>query len=211
MPGARRRAAPALEASVKRKQHDAPNVLRIKLYGLGTALPFRSRCRFSRISACKVIAEDAYPVAFKGEDGTPLETFVLDFLMERTDRRPPSSTRSNARSKTAFHAVVAGLRKATASTSWSSARASSGATSTILRAAAKYLRQDGHRVQPGLYGAGARAQSGHRRTYGRAVPRRHARRIRRAKHAETIASASSGARRCRRAWTTTGSSGACVT
>ncbi|MGC9952915.1 MAG: NAD-glutamate dehydrogenase [Rhizomicrobium sp.] len=132
--------APALEARVLRKPHDAHSVLRLKLYGLGPALPLSVSLPIFENFGLRVIAEDAYTVTLKTEDGVR-EAFVLDFLMERADQGPADLAEIKRPLELAFHAVVAGEAESDgfnrlvigASLSWRDV--------TILRAVAKYLRQ----------------------------------------------------------------------
>ncbi len=133
--------APALEASVMRKEHDAPNVLRIKLYGLGTPLPLSVSLPIFENFGLKAIAEDAYSVAFKGEDGAAIETFVLDFLMERTDQSPAELAEIKRPLETAFHAVVAGEAESDGFNKLVIGAGLLWRDVAILRAGAKYLRQ----------------------------------------------------------------------
>ena len=137
-----------------------------------TSLPLSVSLPIFENFGLKVIAEDAYPVAFKSERRLAAsEAAVLDFLMERADgSRLPISPKSSARWKTRFMPSWRARRKATASTGWSSARASRGATSPSCAPRRNSCARPPSRSQPGLYGAGAGAQSGHCRAYCRTVP-----------------------------------------
>jgi glutamate dehydrogenase len=133
--------APALEACVLRKPHDAHGVLRLKLYGLGPALSLSVSLPIFENFGLKVIAENAYTVTLKTEDAGLRDAFVLDFLMERADQGPADLAEIKRPLELAFHAVVAGEAESDgfnrlvihAGLAWRDV--------TILRAAAKYLRQ----------------------------------------------------------------------
>ena len=138
---ARNPKAPAIEARVLRKPHDAHSVLRIKLYGLGPALPLSVSLPIFENFGLKVIAEDAYTVALKIEDGTARETFVLDFLMERADQGTADLAEIKQPLERAFHAVVAGEAESDGFNRLVIGAGLEWRDVTILRAVAKYLRQ----------------------------------------------------------------------
>ncbi len=132
---------PALEARAKRKAHDPHNVLRIKLYGLGPALPLSVSLPIFENFGLKVIAEDAYTVTLRTEDGWMREAFVLDFLMERADGGAAHLPEIKQPLEDAFHAVVGGQAESDGFNRLVIAANLVWRDVTILRAAAKYLRQ----------------------------------------------------------------------
>jgi glutamate dehydrogenase len=132
--------APAIEARVLRKSHDAHSVLRIKLYGLGPALPLSVSLPIFENLGLKVVAEDAYTVTLKTEDGVR-ETFVLDFLMERADQGPADLATIKLPLEHAFHAVVAGEAESDGFNRLVLGEGLDWRDVTILRAVVKYLRQ----------------------------------------------------------------------
>ncbi|HEY2070545.1 MAG TPA: NAD-glutamate dehydrogenase [Rhizomicrobium sp.] len=133
----------ALQARVYRHLTDAHSTLRLKLYGLGSAPPLSTLLPVLENLGFKVIAEDHYPVSLASDDGWSGEASVLDFLMERADGAAADLDDIKEPFEDAFHAVVAdeaesdGFNKLVvgAGLSWRDV--------TILRAAAKYLRQAG--------------------------------------------------------------------
>ncbi len=133
--------APAIEARAQRKPHDAHSVLRIKLYGLGAALPLSASLPIFENFGLKVIAEDAYSVTLKATDGWMREAFVLDFLMERADQGPADLAEIKQPLELAFHAVVAGEAESDGFNRLVIGAGLDWRDVTILRAAAKYLRQ----------------------------------------------------------------------
>ena len=132
---------PALEARAKRQPHDAHSVLRIKLYGLGPALPLSLSLPIFENLGLKVIAEDAYAVTLKTEDGWMREAFVLDFLMERADDGPAHLPEIKQPLEDAFHAVVAGEAENDGFNRLVIGAGLAWRDVTILRTAAKFLRQ----------------------------------------------------------------------
>jgi glutamate dehydrogenase len=140
---ARSGAAPALEARVLRKPLDARSTLRIKLYGLGPALPLSVSLPIFENFGLKVIAENAYPVELKTDDGWTGEAFVLDFQMERSDNGPADLDEIKRPLEEAFHAVVAGLAESDGFNRLVVGAGLEWRDVAILRAVAKYLRQTG--------------------------------------------------------------------
>jgi glutamate dehydrogenase len=135
--------APALQARVTRKPLDAHATLRIKLYGLGPALPLSVSLPIFENFGLRVIAEDAYQVELKSGDGWTREGFVLDFLMERADSGAAELEDIKGPLEEAFHAVVAGLAESDGFNRLVIGAGLGWRDVTILRAAAKYLRQTG--------------------------------------------------------------------
>ena len=134
---------PALDARVLRKLHDAHSTLRIKLYGLGPALPLSVSLPIFENFGLKVIAEDAYPVELKSGEGWTREAFVLDFLMERADQGAADLGDIKQPLEQAFHAVVAGEAESDGFNRLVIGAGLDWRDVTILRATAKYLRQAG--------------------------------------------------------------------
>jgi len=127
---------PAVEARVMRRLSDRRSTLRIKLYGLGPALPLSVSLPVFENFGLKVIAEDAYPiVAGAGE------AFVLDFLMERADCGSAQGTEIKHLLEAAFHAVIAGEAESDGLNRLVIGAGIGWRDVTILRAAAKFLRQ----------------------------------------------------------------------
>ncbi|MBU6297325.1 MAG: NAD-glutamate dehydrogenase, partial [Alphaproteobacteria bacterium] len=135
--------SPALEARVLRKPHDAHSTLRIKLYGLGAALPLSVSLPIFENFGLRVIAEDAYPVELKSGEGWKREAFVLDFLMERADQGAADLADIKQPLEHAFHAVIAGEAESDGFNRLVIGVGLDWRDVTILRAAAKYLRQAG--------------------------------------------------------------------
>ncbi|MDE2266908.1 MAG: NAD-glutamate dehydrogenase [Alphaproteobacteria bacterium] len=135
--------SPALEARVLRKPHDAHSTLRIKLYGLGPALPLSISLPIFENFGLKVIAEDAYPVELKSGEGWTREAFILDFLMERADQGAADLDDIKQPLERAFHAVVAGEAESDGFNRLVIGAGLDWRDVTILRASAKYLRQAG--------------------------------------------------------------------
>jgi glutamate dehydrogenase len=127
---------PAIEARVMRRVSDRRSTLRIKLYGLGPALPLSVSLPIFENFGLKVIAEDAYPIV--AEVG---EAFVLDFLMERADQGPAQGTEIKHLLQSAFHAVIAGDAESDGFNRLTIVAGLSWRDITILRAVAKFLRQ----------------------------------------------------------------------
>lgn len=127
---------PAVEARVMRRVSDRRSSLRIKLYGLGPALPLSVSLPIFENFGLKVIAEDAYPI--QTQTG---EAFVLDFAMERADQGPAQSAEIKNLLQAAFHAVIAGDAESDGFNRLVIAAGLSWRDVTILRAVAKFLRQ----------------------------------------------------------------------
>jgi len=127
---------PAVEARLFRKAGDAAAIVRIKLYGLGPALPLSVSLPIFENFGLKVIAEDAYPVTVGGEDA-----FVLDFSMERADGAPALAPELKHLVEEAFHAVIAGQAESDGFNRLVIGAGLAWRDVTILRAAGKFLRQ----------------------------------------------------------------------
>jgi glutamate dehydrogenase len=137
------RAHDGIKARAYRLALDPHAALRLKLYVLGSVLPLSASLPVFENLGFKVIAEDSYPVSLKTSDGWQGEAAVLDFLMERADGAAADLAEIKTRLEEAFHAVVSGEAESdgfnrlvvSASLSWRDV--------TILRTAAKFLRQAG--------------------------------------------------------------------
>ncbi len=127
---------PAVEAHVFRKPTDGRSTLRIKLYGLGPALPLSVSLPIFENFGLKVIAEDAYPLMLGAH-----EAFVLDFLMERADQAPAEGAHIKHLLEAAFHAVIAGEAESDGFNRLVIRSGLGWRDVTILRTVAKYLRQ----------------------------------------------------------------------
>jgi glutamate dehydrogenase len=127
---------PALAARVFRKATDGHATLRVKLYGIGPALPLSVSLPIFENFGLKVIAEDAYPFTLKSGEG-----FVLDFLMERADDGPAQAPELRQLVEEAFHAVITGQAESDGFNRLVIAAGLVWRDVTILRAAAKFLRQ----------------------------------------------------------------------
>jgi glutamate dehydrogenase len=127
---------PAVEARVAPKASDSGATLRMKLYGLGPALPLSVSLPIFENFGLKVIAEDAYPLALGAG-----EAFVLDFLMERADRGLAEGAKIKHLLESAFHAVIAGDAESDGFNRLVLCAGLAWRDVTILRAAAKFLRQ----------------------------------------------------------------------
>jgi glutamate dehydrogenase len=127
---------PAIEARVMRRVSDRRSTLRIKLFGLGPALPLSVSLPIFENFGLKVIAEDAYPIVSQAG-----EAFVLDFLMERADAGPAQGTEIKHLLQAAFHAVIAGEAESDGFNRLVIGAGLAWRDVTILRAVAKFLRQ----------------------------------------------------------------------
>ena len=139
---ASRKEGPLAVARAYRRPDDAASALRMKLYVLGDVLPLSSTLPIFENLGFKVIAEDSFPVSLK-KSGWAHDAVVLDFLMERADGETLSLAEVRTNLEDAFHAIVAGEAE---SDGFNRLLVGAGLTwrqVTILRAAARYLRQVG--------------------------------------------------------------------
>jgi len=127
---------PAIDTRASHKKDDRRAALRIKLYGLGPALPLSVSLPVFENFGLKVIAEDAYPLVIDAG-----EAFVLDFLMERADQASADDPKITALLEAAFLAVVGGEAENDGFNRLVIAAGLAWRDITILRAAAKFLRQ----------------------------------------------------------------------
>ncbi len=132
-----------LKARAYRRGTDAHSAMRLKLYGLGAVPPLSSLLPIFENLGFRVIAEDSYPVALKTGDGWSGEASVLDFLMERADEGPADLAEIKAPFEDAFHAVVTDQAESDGFNKLVVGAGLAWRDVTILRAAAKFLRQAG--------------------------------------------------------------------
>jgi glutamate dehydrogenase len=136
-------AGPAIKARVYRSQVDAHSALRLKIYVLGNVLPLSASLPVFENLGFRVIAEDSYPVSLDPADGRSGGAAVLDFQMERADGAAAALEDIKSRLEDAFHAVVSGAAENDAFNKLIVSAGLSWRDVTILRTAAKYLRQTG--------------------------------------------------------------------
>jgi glutamate dehydrogenase len=130
-----------LHAHVWRKEGDAAPALRLKLYVLGEVLPLSASLPVFENLGLKVIAEDSYLVSFNSDGGWRQDAAVLDFTMERADGLPVRLDDIRRPLEDAFHAVLRGDAESDGFNRLVIGAGLSWRDVTILRAAAKFLRQ----------------------------------------------------------------------
>ena len=135
--------ASGIKARAYRLTLDPHAVLRLKLYVLGSVLPLSASLPVFENLGFKVIAEDSYPVSLKTSDGRQGDAAVLDFLMERADGAAADLADIKTRLEEAFHAVVSGEAESDGFNRLIVGAGLSWRDVTILRTAAKFLRQAG--------------------------------------------------------------------
>jgi glutamate dehydrogenase len=140
---ARSGAEPAIQARAYRRPRDAHNALRLKLYVLGPVLPLSASLPVFENLGFRVIAEDSYPIQLETSDGWNGEAAVLDFVMERADDGPADLADIKGPLEDAFQAVVSGAAESDGFNKLVVAAGISWRDVTILRTAAKFLRQAG--------------------------------------------------------------------
>jgi glutamate dehydrogenase len=140
---ARSGADPAIQARAYRHPRDAHNALRLKLYVLGPVLPLSASLPVFENLGFRVIAEDSYPIQLETSDGWNGEAAVLDFLMERADDGPADLADIKGPLEEAFQAIVSGAAESDGFNKLVVAAGISWRDVTILRTAAKFLRQAG--------------------------------------------------------------------
>ncbi len=128
-------------ASAWRKEGDAAPVIRLKLHVLGDILPLSTTLPVFENLGLKVVAEDNFPLSFKRDDGWNTEAVILDFLMERADGQPAQLDDIREPLEDAFHAVIGGRAESDNFNRLVMGAGLEWRTVTILRAAAKFLRQ----------------------------------------------------------------------
>jgi glutamate dehydrogenase len=132
-----------LMARIWRKEDDAYNALRLKLYVLSGVLPLSASLPVFENLGLNVIAEDAFPVALKSGDGWTREAMVLDFAMERADGGSARQEEIRTPLEDAFHAVMRGAAENDGFNRLVIGAGLGWRDVTILRAVAKFLRQAG--------------------------------------------------------------------
>jgi glutamate dehydrogenase len=130
-----------LRAHVWRKDGDAAPALRLKLYVLGEVLPLSASLPVFENLGLKVIAEDSYPVSFNSDAGWRQDAAILDFIMERADGLQVRLDDIRLPLEDAFHAVLRGDAESDGFNRLVIGAGLSWRDVTILRAAAKFLRQ----------------------------------------------------------------------
>jgi glutamate dehydrogenase len=134
---------PAIQARAYRYSSDAHNALRLKLYVLGSVLPLSASLPVFENLGFRVIAEDSYPIQLESNAGWNGDAAVLDFLMERADDGPADLGEIKAPLEDAFQAVVSGAAESDGFNKLVVAAGLEWREVTILRTAAKFLRQAG--------------------------------------------------------------------
>jgi glutamate dehydrogenase len=136
-----RSAGPPIQARVWRKPDDAHDALRLKLYQLGEMMPLSASLPVFEDLGMKVIAEDSFSFTFRDDAGMTHDCVVLDFLMERADQAMADIDEIGRPLEEAFHAIVAGDAESDGFNKLVIGAGLQWRDVTILRAAAKYLRQ----------------------------------------------------------------------
>jgi glutamate dehydrogenase len=142
------RASGRVKARAYRLALDTHSALRLKLYVVGNVLPLSASLPVFECLGFRVIAEDSYPVALKSGEGRQREAAVLDFLMERADGGTAALDELKVRLEDAFHAVVSGRAESDGFNRLVVAANLDWRDVTILRTAAKFLRQAGFAFSP---------------------------------------------------------------
>ncbi|HWA88482.1 MAG TPA: NAD-glutamate dehydrogenase [Rhizomicrobium sp.] len=133
----------ALAVRAYRKPSDEPSALRLKLYLLGEMMPLSTTLPIFENLGMKVIAEDSFTIAFKDEGGRAHDCVLLDFHMQRADGSTLALDDVKAPVEDAFRAVVSGQAESDGFNRLVIGAGLAWRDLTILRAAAKYLRQAG--------------------------------------------------------------------
>ena len=138
---AQRKSGLKVEARAYRKADDAHSALRLKLYVLGDVLPLSASLPVFENLGLKVIAEDAFPVRFKRDDGWTEEGAILDFLMERADGEAAALDDIRAPLEDVFHAVLSGAAESDGFNRLVIGAGLAWRDVAIVRLVAKFLRQ----------------------------------------------------------------------
>jgi glutamate dehydrogenase len=138
-----RRAAVGIHARVYRLPSDAHSMLRLKIYSVGGMLPLSASLPVFENLGFQVIAENSYPVALEAGDGWKGEAAILDFVMERADRGAADLSDIKAPLEDAFQAVISGQAESDGFNKLVIGAGLGWRDVTILRTAAKFLRQAG--------------------------------------------------------------------
>ncbi len=131
-----------VQARAYRHVDDHHGALRLKLYVLGDVMPLSLSMPIFENFGLRVIAEHSYPVSL-AKNGWKSDAAVLDFLMERADEGPANLADVKAPLEDAFHAIVAGASESDGFNKLVIGAGLVWRDVTILRSAAKYLRQAG--------------------------------------------------------------------
>ncbi len=132
-----------LRARAYRKPSDEPSTVRLKLYLIGEVMPLSASLPIFENLGMKVIAEDSFSVTFKDEAGRTHGCVLLDFQMARADGGMAMLDGIKAPLEAAFGAVVAGEAESDGFNRLVIGAGLAWRDVTILRAAAKFLRQAG--------------------------------------------------------------------
>ena len=130
-----------VEARAYREANDAHSALRLKLYVLGEVLPLSVSLPIFENLGLKVIAEDAYAVRFKRDDGWTEESAILDFQMERADGEAAGLEEIKKPLQDVFHAVLGGAAESDGFNRLVIGAGLDWRDVVILRLVAKFLRQ----------------------------------------------------------------------
>ncbi len=130
-----------VEARAYRKPNDAHSALRLKLYVLGEVLPLSVSLPVFENLGLKVIAEDAFPVRFKRDDGWTAEGAILDFQMERADGEAAGLDDIREPLQDVFHAVLGGRAESDGFNRLVIGAGLNWRDVVIIRMVAKFLRQ----------------------------------------------------------------------
>ncbi len=130
-----------VEARAYREASDAHSALRLKLYVLGEVLPLSVSLPIFENLGLKVIAEDAYAVRFKRDDGWTEESAILDFQMERADGEAAGLEDIKKPLEDVFHAVLSGAAESDGFNRLVIGAGLDWRNVVILRMVAKFLRQ----------------------------------------------------------------------
>ncbi|HWA02417.1 MAG TPA: NAD-glutamate dehydrogenase [Rhizomicrobium sp.] len=120
---------------------DARSVLRLKLYLLDVVMPLSQSLPVFENLGMRVIAEDAFSVSITDDAGKRQDIAILDFEMERADQGAAPLEEVKAPLEEAFCAVVSGEAESDGFNRLVLCAELAWRDVTILRAAAKYLRQ----------------------------------------------------------------------
>jgi glutamate dehydrogenase len=130
-----------VEARAYRRADDAHSALRLKLYVLGDVLPLSASLPVFENLGLRVIAEDAFPVHFKRDDGWAEEGAILDFQMERADGEAAGLDEIRNLLQDVFHAVLGGNAESDGFNRLVIGAGLEWRDVVILRLVAKFLRQ----------------------------------------------------------------------
>ncbi len=137
------RGGSAIQARAYRRETDARGTVRLKLYGLGEVLSLSQTLPMFENCGLHVIAEDAFSVSFKLDDGWRQDAYVLDFLMtcEAEDAMAFDALREPL--EDVLHAVLESRAENDGFNRLVIGAGLGWREVVVLRAAAKFLRQAG--------------------------------------------------------------------